>query len=75
MSAKLTAKKHKHYSLDEAKILKAKRLLGAKTETETIEAALDEVIAEREHDKKAWAATERLLKSGIQIKDVFNRLG
>jgi hypothetical protein len=75
MSAKPTTKKHKHYSLDETKILKAKKLLGARTETEAIEAALDEVIAEREHDKKAWAATERLLKSGIKINDVFNRLG
>ena len=74
MSAKPSTKKHKHYSLDETKILKAKKLLGAKTETEAIEAALDEVIAEREQDKKAWASTERLLKSGIKIDDVFKRL-
>jgi hypothetical protein len=75
MSAKPTTKKHKHYSLDETKILKAKKLLGARTEIEAIEAALEEVIAEREHDKKAWAATERFLKSGIKINDVFDRLG
>jgi hypothetical protein len=74
MSAKPGVKKHKHYSLDENKILKAKKLLGVKTETEAIETALDEVIADRENDKRAWAATERLLKSGIKIEDVFNRL-
>jgi hypothetical protein len=74
MNAKPGAQKHKHYSLDVSKILKAKKLLGVKTETEAIETALDEVIADREHDKRAWAATERLLKSGIKIEDVFNRL-
>jgi hypothetical protein len=74
MNAKPGAKKHKHYSLDESKILKAKKLLGVKTETEAIETALDEVIADREHDKRAWASTERLLKSVIKIEDVFNRL-
>lgn len=74
MSAKPEAKKHKHYWLGETKILKAKKLSGIKTETEAIETALDEVIADREHDKRAWTATERLLKSGVKIEDVFNRL-
>jgi hypothetical protein len=49
-------------------------LLGASTETEAIELALDEVIAERERNRKVWAATERLLKSGIHVEDVFGRL-
>lgn len=74
MSSKISHKKHKHYSLDDVKIQKAKEILGAKTETETIELALDKVIRDREHNRKAWKATERLIKSGIEIKDVFGRL-
>ena len=66
--------RHKHYVLDEAKIKRAQRLLGAQTETETIERALDEVIAERERNRRAWSATERLLKSGVEVRDVFGRL-
>jgi hypothetical protein len=70
----MSAKKHKHYELDDTKIQKAKAILGAKTETETIELALEKVIVELEHNRKTWKATERLLKSGIEIKDVFGRL-
>ena len=70
-----SAIKHKHYALDEAKIKRAQRLLGTKTETETIERALDQVITERERQRRAWVATERFVKSGGVIKDVFGRLG
>jgi hypothetical protein len=66
--------RHKHYVLDEAKILRAQKLLGTKTETETIERALEEVITERERNRAAWRAHERLLKSGIQIRDVYGVL-
>ena len=38
--------RHKHLKLDQAKIDRAKKLLGAKTEQETIERALDVVLAE-----------------------------
>ena len=67
--------KHKHYALDEAKIKRAQRLLATKTETETIERALEQVISERERQRRAWAATERFIKTGAAIKDVFGRLG
>ena len=66
--------KQKRYALDENKIKRAQKLLGARTETEAIERALDEVITEQERNRQAWAATERLLKSGIQVNDVFGRL-
>jgi Bacterial antitoxin of type II TA system, VapB len=66
--------KHKHYVLDEAKIRRAQKLLGTKTETETIERALDEVITERERNQAAWRSHERLIKSQIQIKDVYGVL-
>jgi ferric-dicitrate binding protein FerR (iron transport regulator) len=66
--------KRKSYRLDEERIKRVQRLLGTRTETEAIERALDEFITEHERNKRAWAATERLLKSGIQVVDVFGRL-
>jgi hypothetical protein len=48
--------------------------LGAKTETETIEHALDQVISEDERNRRAWSATERFIKSGVVIEDVFGSL-
>lgn len=38
--------RHKHLKLDQNKIDRAKKLLGAKTEQETLERALDMVLAE-----------------------------
>lgn len=66
--------KHKHFILDQAKIERAQKLLGAQTETETIERALDEVIAERERNRQAWAAHDRFVKSGIEVRDVYGVL-
>jgi len=40
--------KRKNYYLDQNKILRAKALLGAKTETEAIDAALDLVVFRKE---------------------------
>ncbi len=65
---------HKHFELDPAKIKRAQRILGAKTETETIERALDWAISENKRNRLAFAANERFLKSGIQIKDVYGKL-
>jgi hypothetical protein len=71
-----TAKKraHKHFQLDAVKIKRAQEALRAATETETIELALDLVIAEHERNRLTLAATERFLKSGIQIQDVYGTL-
>ena len=66
--------RHKHLLLDQGKIEKAQKALGARTETETIERALEIVIGEDEKNRRAWAATEKLVKNGIQIKDVFGHL-
>jgi len=38
--------RHKHLKLDQSKIDRARKILGAKTEQETVEQALDLVIAE-----------------------------
>lgn len=71
-----TAKKraHKHFQLDAVKIRRAQRALRAATETETIELALDLAIAEQQRNRMTAAATERFLKSGIEIKDVYGTL-
>ena len=65
---------HKHFRLDAAKIKRAKKIIGAKTETETIERALDQVIDEHERNRVAWRATQSFLNSGIEIRDVFGQL-
>jgi hypothetical protein len=66
---------HKHFQLDTAKIKRAQKALRAKTETETIDRALDLAIAELESNRIALEANERFLESGIQIKDVYGALG
>jgi len=70
-----TKRTHKHFQLDSAKIKRAQRALHAKTETEAIERALDFAIAEHEKNRLVLEATERFVKSGIDIKDVYGTLG
>ena len=65
---------HKHFRLNQAKIKRAQKVLKASTETETIERALDAVIAEEERDRVTREATERFLQSGAKIRDVYGRL-
>jgi len=48
--------------------------LRAKTETETIERALDLAISEHESNQLTLEANERFLKSCVEIKDVYGRL-
>ena len=70
-----TSRKHglKQFRLDPRKLKRAKRLLGASTEHEALDRALDEVIIEHERNRRALEANERFLSSGIQIRDVFGR--
>jgi ribosomal protein S4 len=65
---------HKHFQLDSGKIRRAQRVLRAKTETETIERALDAVLAEHKRNQLVAAAHERFVASGITVKDVFGKL-
>jgi hypothetical protein len=65
---------HKHFRLDPRKIRRAQKLLGAATETETIERALESVISERERTRLAWEAHERFLRSGLAIEDFCGKL-
>jgi hypothetical protein len=43
--------RHKHVRIDEAKLRKAKRILEAKTDTETLDRALTVVVSEGEIDR------------------------
>jgi len=69
-----TKRTHKHFQLDSAKIKRVQEALHAKTETEAIERALDFAIAEHEKNRLVLQATERFIKSGIEIKDVYGTL-
>jgi hypothetical protein len=62
------ALRHKHLKLDQRKIDKARRVLAAKTEQETVDRALDMVLAE---DRIV-----RVLRRGRGVggfEDVFGR--
>jgi hypothetical protein len=73
--ATATKRTHKHFQLDSAKIKRVQKALHAKTETEAIERALDFAIAEHAKNRLALEATERFVRSGIEIKDVYGTLG
>ena len=75
MATSRAAVVHKHFRLDAAKLKRAQKLLGAPTETATVERALDLAIAEEEHDRRVRAAHEEFFSSGIEIRDVFGALG
>lgn len=65
---------HKHFRLNAAKITRAQKLMQAATETETIERALDAVIAEHQRNRITRDANERFVKTGIKIRDVYGKL-
>ncbi len=58
--------RHKHLELDQDKLNRAKSVLGAKTETETVDRALDLVVAEAEVDKALRSA-----KGRARLRKVF----
>jgi hypothetical protein len=59
LSSSVYMTRHKHLELDQGKIDRAERLLGAKTEQETIDRALDLVLGE-----------ERILKAHRRVRAV-----
>ena len=65
---------HKHFQLDSRKIKRAQKALHAKTETETIERALDLAIEENKNHRLAREANRRFISSGIEIKDIHGEL-
>ena len=78
MSTVIQNRKNKHFLLNQTRLKKAQDILGARTETETIELALEKVITEAEIRARAWLAQDKFLKAAarenLEIKDIFGRL-
>ncbi len=78
MSTTFQNRKNKHFLLNQSRLKKAQSVLGARTETETIELALERVITEAELNEQAWLAQNKFVKAAakdnLQIEDVFGRL-
>ena len=51
--------RHKHVQLDQRKLDRARRVLGARTETETLDRALDVVVTEADIDRVLRAARRK----------------
>lgn len=70
--------KNKHLRLNQRKIELARKVLGARTDTETIEQALDFVLEEYERNKVVQTAHGRFVRdaiaNGAGIRDVFGAL-
>lgn len=68
----------KNVVLTHAKVARAKDLLGARTESEAIEKALERVIDEESRNREAWNAHDafarEMIENGFEIEDVFGRL-
>jgi hypothetical protein len=47
----MSVMRHKHLQLDQDKLDRARRVLGARTETETLDRALDLVVTEADIDR------------------------
>jgi len=65
---------HKHFRIDSIKLKRAQKALETRTETETVERALDLAISEHERNRLAVEANQKFLKSGIVIRDVCGTL-
>lgn len=78
MSDETGRRKDKRLALDRAKLRRAQKILGAASESETVERALDFVIGEDEQSRRAWAAHDRFMKAALRedllIHDAFGRL-
>jgi len=78
MTAIIQTRRNKHFLLNQSRLKEAQKVLGAKTETETVELALERVITEAEQSKEAWLAQDKFLKAAarenLEIKDIFGRL-
>lgn len=69
-----TNRSHKHFQLDSKQIKRAQKALRAKTETETIEKALELAIAQEQSNRLAHEANARFLRSGAKIEDIYGAL-
>ena len=72
--AKAGERVHKHLRLSGDKIRAVQRVLGAGTETEAIERALDYVLDDEAANRGALRAHRRFLAGGGEIRDVYGVL-
>ena len=63
--------KHTQVQVDEAKLRRVQKLLGTSAADEAVDKALDEILTEHARNRIAWRAHNRLIESGIEIKDVY----
>lgn len=64
----------KRFHVDVAKVRRVQQLLGAETETEAIERALDFLISHYKRNRQALLAHDELVASRIVIRDVYGVL-
>jgi hypothetical protein len=62
----MIALRHKHVQLDQRKLDRARRVLGARTETETLDRALDIVLTEHDINRAL-----RMVRGKGKIRRVF----
>lgn len=78
MTAIIQTRRNKHFLLNQSRLKEAQKVLGAKTETETVELALERVITEAEQSTEAWLAQDKFLtaaaRENLEIKDILGRL-
>jgi hypothetical protein len=67
--------RRKHFRLDSIKLLRAKKILQADIETETIERALDFVLSKYGRNLLAAETDEHSRVNGREIKDAQGGLG
>jgi hypothetical protein len=74
MATAKTRTVHKHFRLDPAQLKRAQKALAARTETETIQRALEMAVTEHERSRLTVQANQRFLRSGTVVRDVFGAL-
>ena len=63
--------KRTQVQVDEVKLRRVQKLLGTSAAAEAVDKALDEFLTEHARIRLAWRAHNRLVESGIEIKDVY----
>lgn len=63
--------KRTQVQVDEAKLRRVQKLLGTDAADDAVDKALDEILTEHARNRLAWRAHNRLIESGLEIKDVY----
>jgi hypothetical protein len=63
----------KQFQANAATVKRAQKVFRARNESEAIERALDFAIEQYEKNRMVAGANERFVKSGVEIKDVYQK--